>query len=133
MIGVARETATPRFDRGLRIANGINPHALRGFAPYDMKKHAECRANLAADATQARAMHRATQESEMSSTKSPLSRRQVVAGAGTAGAVAAVASLLPMGSEPVKTAEAEGAKTAEARPGYRLTAHVERYYQTAKV
>lgn len=70
----------------------------------------------------------------MSDRKNPLSRRQVVAGAGTAGAAAAVASLLPLGQAPQAPAAAEAARSADAtQPGYRLTAHIERYYQTAKV
>ncbi len=70
----------------------------------------------------------------MSDRKSPLSRRQMVAGAGTAGAVAAVASLLPVGTPaPLAVAAADAKPAPEAASGYRLTAHVQRYYQTAKV
>lgn len=76
----------------------------------------------------------AIEEFEMSEAKSPLSRRKVVAGAGTAGAVAAAASLLPIGAPQAPQAgEAATKARPDARPGYRLTAHVERYYQTAKV
>lgn len=64
-----------------------------------------------------------------------LSRRTVFAGAGGVGALAAVAAVLPLAN----TAPASEA-TADARPAqddadgrYQLTAHVQRYYQTAKV
>ncbi len=59
-------------------------------------------------------------------------RRQLFAGAGTAGALVAAAAVLPSAREAEPT-------TAEARPvpekggGYQLTPHVLRYYQTAKV
>jgi hypothetical protein len=70
----------------------------------------------------------------MSEKKSPLSRRQMVAGAGTVGALAAVASALPLGKPQDAAATPEAKRTADtAQTGYRLTAHIERYYQTAKV
>lgn len=62
-----------------------------------------------------------------------LTRRTVFAGAGTAGALAAAATLLP-GSP---STPAVAAVQPSAEPGedgrYRATAHVLRYYQTAKV
>ena len=62
----------------------------------------------------------------------PLSRRRLFAGAGTAGALAAVAAVLPLApAAPVASAEPKAAP--EAGGGYQLTAHVQRYYQTAKV
>ena len=71
---------------------------------------------------------------DKSSTSSPLlSRRRVFAGAGTAGALAAAVAL------PLAQREAADVVTAEATPKddaegrYQLTAHVQRYYQTAKV
>ena len=64
---------------------------------------------------------------------SPLSRRRLFAGAGTAGAVAAVASVLPaLRPEPAPVAAATAA-APEGGGGYQLSAHVQRYYQTAKV
>jgi hypothetical protein len=48
-----------------------------------------------------------------------LKRRTVFAGVGAVGALAAAASLLP--------------KAVDADGGYRLTDHVKRYYQTARV
>lgn len=61
-----------------------------------------------------------------------LSRRNLFAGAGTAGAVAAVASLVPAAKSAApldvqpKAAPAKGG-------GYALTEHVKRYYQTTRV
>jgi hypothetical protein len=60
-----------------------------------------------------------------------LSRRTLFAGAGTAGALAAVAALLPKATAPV-VAAAPAVPAAEDG-GYRLTEHVQRYYQTARV
>jgi hypothetical protein len=62
---------------------------------------------------------------------SPLSRRTLFAGAGTAGALAAAAAVLP-GTKAV-VAEAATAVPAEGTGGYQLTEHVKRYYQTARV
>ena len=70
----------------------------------------------------------------MSETKhTPLSRRRLFAGAGTAGALAATAVVLPLVqvAEPAATAEPQAAP--EKGGGYQLTQHVLRYYQTAKV
>jgi len=70
-------------------------------------------------------------------TISRLTRRHVVAGAGTVGALAAAAAALPLASTP--TAPAEKKTVAAAKPpadpqdGYQLTDHVKRYYQTTKV
>lgn len=61
-----------------------------------------------------------------------LSRRTVFAGAGTAGALAAVAAVLPKapaGPEPVAAGEQPDAD----KGGYQVTQHVLRYYQTARV
>ena len=62
---------------------------------------------------------------------SPVSRRRLFAGAGTAGALAAVATVLPLQREAAVAAAPKPAP--EAGGGYRLTAHVQRYYQTTKV
>ncbi len=69
----------------------------------------------------------------MNDPQSKLSRRRVFAGAGTLGALAAAAAVLPVAKE--QAAPATGASKAEAdQPaGYRLTAHVQRYYQTTKI
>lgn len=61
-----------------------------------------------------------------------LSRRRLFAGAGTAGALAAVATVVPMAPSP-EPPVAE-AKPAPARGGgYAATAHVQHYYKTARV
>jgi hypothetical protein len=63
----------------------------------------------------------------------PLSRRSVFAGAGTLGALAAAATVLPGVTKP-DTAPAPGKPTAEPpQTGYRLTEHIERYYRTTRV
>ena len=68
----------------------------------------------------------------MKEPKSRLSRRVLFAGAGTAGALATVASLLPAvvprpePSPQVSDPPARGG-------GYQLTEHVKRYYQTTRV
>ncbi|HCY15895.1 MAG: formate dehydrogenase [Curvibacter sp. GWA2_64_110] len=68
----------------------------------------------------------------MSQSPGKLSRRTLFAGAGTVGAVATVASLMPavqpvtpIGQEP-KVAPAKGG-------GYSLTEHVKRYYKTTLI
>ena len=59
-----------------------------------------------------------------------VSRRTLFAGAGTAGALAAAATLLPLGKTDSPLA---AAKVASPDGGYQLTEHVKRYYQTARV
>jgi cysteine synthase len=73
------------------------------------------------------------QEYPMSQPKPTLSRRTIFAGAGTAGAIAAVASLLPA-AQPVQEAAVEPLKPPPANGGgYSLSAHVQRYYKTTRV
>ena len=60
-----------------------------------------------------------------------LSRRRMFAGVGGAGALAAVAVVLPVSKAPVPVAVV--AQTAASDGGYQLTEHVKRYYQTARV
>jgi hypothetical protein len=63
-----------------------------------------------------------------------LSRRRVFAGAGAAGALAAVAVAVPLApGDAVNAAGAELAPKDDAQGRYQLSAHVQRYYQTAKV
>lgn len=62
----------------------------------------------------------------------PLSRRRLFAGAGTAGALATAAAVLPLQREAQPVA-AEPKPAPEAGGGYQLTAHVKQYYQTTKV
>ncbi len=66
-------------------------------------------------------------------TATPVSRRRLFAAAGSAGALAAVAAALPL-VQPAAPLAAEAPKAApETGGGYQLTAHVQRYYQTARV
>jgi hypothetical protein len=64
--------------------------------------------------------------------KEKVSRRRLFAGAGAAGAIAAAATVLPLARQP------DGPET-QAKPedgksdGYRVTEHIQRYYQTTKV
>ena len=69
----------------------------------------------------------------MSQPKSKLSRRTLFAGAGTAGALAAVAAALPHvvpepqpGADSLKPAPEKGG-------GYQLSEHVKHYYRTTRV
>ncbi len=67
------------------------------------------------------------------STPSKLTRRRVFAGAGTVGALAAVAAVLP-GTPTLPQATAHPKSAPDTTTGgYQLTEHVRRYYQTAKV
>lgn len=69
-----------------------------------------------------------------SHTSSPpqLSRRTLFAGAGAAGAVAAVAGLLSTPRSPVET-EALAPDAPKAGGGYRLSEHIKQYYQTTRL
>ena len=68
----------------------------------------------------------------MSQPKSKLSRRSLFAGAGTAGALAAAATLLPGAVQ--ESVPAPEAKTPPDKGGgYHVTEHVKRYYQTTLV
>ncbi|MEX8495103.1 formate dehydrogenase [Sphaerotilus sp.] len=69
------------------------------------------------------------------STQSPMphpTRRRVFAGAGTVGALATVAAVLPVTPAPPQ-ATAQPRPATDTTSGYQLTEHVRRYYQTAKV
>ncbi len=68
----------------------------------------------------------------MSQTQGKLSRRTLFAGAGTVGAVATVASLMPTTqlSQPV----AQESKPAPTKGGgYHLSEHVKRYFKTTLI
>jgi hypothetical protein len=69
---------------------------------------------------------------DMSQPKSKLSRRTLFAGAGTAGAIAAAASLLP-GAVQENTSETQANPAPEKGGGYQLTEHVKRYYKSALI
>ena len=63
----------------------------------------------------------------------PLARRTLLAGAGTVGALAAAAALLPgrKTAPPIQDVVAQA--PSDPTPGYRLTEHVQQYYRTARV
>lgn len=69
----------------------------------------------------------------MSQSPSGLSRRTLFAGASTAGALAAVASLVttPQAQPEAQTAELKPAP--EKGGGYSLSEHVKHYYRTARI
>jgi len=72
-------------------------------------------------------------ETDMKKHSTPaLSRRGMLMGAGAAGAVAVAASAIPQAPKAAPVAAAPEA-APEQGGGYRLSAHVMRYYQTAKV
>lgn len=69
----------------------------------------------------------------MSQSPTKLSRRTLFAGAGTVGAIAAVASLMPS-IQGVATPAEKLAKVAPGKGGgYHLSAHVKQYYKTTLV
>jgi hypothetical protein len=69
----------------------------------------------------------------MSDKQSPsLNRRRVFAAGGTVGALAAAAAVLPLGRQ-ADTAPAAARPAPEKGGGYQLTAHVQQYYDTARV
>lgn len=66
------------------------------------------------------------------SPSSALSRRQVFAGAGAVGALAAAAAVVHAPAVPEVQAQADTSPEVDDQ-GYRLTEHIKRYYQTARV
>lgn len=60
-------------------------------------------------------------------------RRLLLAGAGTAGAVAAAAVVAPLPRDAAVPVAAEKKGAPEPSGGYQVTAHVLRYYDTARV
>ena len=72
----------------------------------------------------------------MSKTKSlqphEVSRRRVFAGAGTATALAAAATVLPLAQQATGTASAKKLHTPDADGRYQVTQHVLRYYETTR-
>jgi hypothetical protein len=68
-----------------------------------------------------------------SESPSPVARRGLLAGAGVAAGAAVAAHLASRGAvAPQPEATAEKAKPGGEPAGYRLTAHVQRYYETTK-
>jgi hypothetical protein len=68
----------------------------------------------------------------MNQPPSPVSRRTALVGAGTVGALAAAASLLP-GVREATPATAALPKAPPNGGGYSLSDHVRQYYQTARI
>ena len=68
----------------------------------------------------------------MSQPKSKLSRRTLFAGAGTAGAVAAAASLLP-GVVQQSASVPQAKEPPKKGGGYQLTEHVKQYYKSTLI
>lgn len=68
----------------------------------------------------------------MKDLQSKLSRRRVFAGVGALGALAAAAAAIPVAKQ-AETVVPEAKPEADQAGGYRLTAHVQRYYETTKV
>lgn len=69
----------------------------------------------------------------MKEPKSRLSRRVLFAGAGTAGALATAAALLPSVVPRTEPSAAPVSDPPAHGGGYQLTEHVKRYYQTTRV
>lgn len=68
----------------------------------------------------------------MSQSQGKLSRRTLFAGAGTAGAVATVASLMPA-VKPVEPADQQPRVAPAKGGGYHLSEHVKRYFKTTQI
>lgn len=66
------------------------------------------------------------------STPPTLSRRTAFIGAGTAGALAAAAAVLPRAEAPAPVVAA-AKPVADPTGGYQLTDHVKQYYATARI
>jgi hypothetical protein len=67
------------------------------------------------------------------SAATPLKRRGLLIGAGVAGSAAVVANVLPGAAVPPVDPPTQLVATPAAGDGYQLTAHVQRYYDTARV
>jgi len=64
--------------------------------------------------------------------KSLLGRRRLFAVGGTVGALAAAAAVLPL-SKPEETSATDAKPAPEKGGGYHLTAHVQQYYDSARI
>ena len=69
----------------------------------------------------------------MPQTTSKLSRRTLFAGAGTVGALATAATLLPGAREAASQAVTPPKQPPARGGGYELSEHVKRYYRTTRV
>jgi hypothetical protein len=82
------------------------------------------------DPTQA---HTRAVDAASPASSSRVSRRTLFAGAGTVGALAAAASLLPAAREATDLAPALPKEPPERGGGYALSEHVKRYYRTTRL
>jgi hypothetical protein len=69
----------------------------------------------------------------MSQAQAKLSRRSLFAGAGTAGALAAAATVIPQVVQQEPIAPESKKPAPERGGGYELTDHVKRYYKTTLI
>ena len=69
----------------------------------------------------------------MSDRKQPVGRRNLLAGAGTVGALAAAATALPLVQQAPADAKAGAPQPLDTEAGYRLTEHVKRYYRSTRI
>ena len=65
--------------------------------------------------------------------KKSLDRRTMLAGAGTVGALAAAAAVLPAAQTALPQQPAAVQPTPDTAAGYRLTEHVKRYYASTRI
>ncbi len=68
----------------------------------------------------------------MKKPENALSRRVLFAGAGTAGALAAVATMLPKATKTVES-KTEAPAVPTKGGGYSVTEHVQHYYKTTRI
>jgi hypothetical protein len=69
----------------------------------------------------------------MQNPKNSLERRTLLAGAGTAGALAAAAVVLPTAQQAALPQQAGAQPAPDTAAGYRLTEHVKRYYASTRI
>ena len=69
----------------------------------------------------------------MTQPQGKVSRRRLFAGAGTATAIAAAATVLPKVVAPAQPEAAAAQEPPDRGGGYQLSEHVKRYYQTARI
>jgi hypothetical protein len=69
----------------------------------------------------------------MQNPRKSLERRTLLAGAGTAGALAAAAVVLPTAQPAALPQQAAAQPAPDTAAGYRLTEHVKRYYASTRI
>ena len=69
----------------------------------------------------------------MKSPEKSLERRTLLAGAGTAGALAAAAAVLPTVQPAAAPVQTGAQPMPDTSAGYRLTEHVKRYYASTRI